>query len=110
MPAGAAHFHEGLRWCAEVFHSLASLLKSRGLSTAVGDEGGFAPNLASDEEAIQLLLEAILRAGYEPGRDFVLAMDAAASEWKSGKTGEYLLPKSGLVFTSEGLDVYKRQV
>lgn len=103
MPAGAAHFHEGLRWCAEVFHSLASLLKSRGLSTAVGDEGGFAPNLASDEEAIQLILEAILRAGYEPGRDFVLAMDAAASEWKSGKTGEYLLPKSGLVFTSEGL-------
>lgn len=103
MPAGAAHFHEGLRWCAEVFHSLASLLKSRGLSTAVGDEGGFAPNLASDEEAIQLILEAILRAGYEPGRDFVLAMDAAASEWKSGKTGEYLLPKSGLVFSSEGL-------
>ena len=103
MPAGAAHFHEGLRWCAEVFHSLAALLKSRGLSTAVGDEGGFAPNLASDEEAIQLILEAILRAGYEPGRDFVLAMDAAASEWKSGKTGEYLLPKSGLVFSSEGL-------
>ena len=103
MPAGAAHFHEGLRWCAEVFHSLEALLKSRGLSTAVGDEGGFAPNLASDEEAIQLILEAILRAGYEPGQDFVLALDAAASEWKSGKLGEYVLPKSGQAFSSEGL-------
>ncbi len=103
MPAGAASFHEGLRWCTEVFHTLAALLKSKGLATAVGDEGGFAPDLASDEEAIQVILEAVHRAGYEPGKDFVLAMDAAASEWKSGKKGEYLLPKSGKQYTSAEL-------
>ena len=103
MPAGAASFKEGLRWCTEVFHSLQSLLKSKGLATSVGDEGGFAPNLASDEEAIQVILEAIKLAGYEPGKDFVLAMDAAASEWKTGKTGEYKLPKCGKTFTSAEL-------
>lgn len=103
MPAGAASFREGLRWCTEVFHALAALLKSKGLATAVGDEGGFAPDLASDEEAIQLILEAVRRAGYEPGKDLVLAMDAAASEWKSGQKGEYLLPKSGKRFTSAEL-------
>lgn len=103
MPAGASSFREGLRWCAEVFHVLAALLKSKGLATSVGDEGGFAPDLASDEEAIQYILEAIRRAGYEPGKDFVLAMDAASSEWKSGAKGEYLLPKSGKRFTSQEL-------
>lgn len=103
MPAGAKTFHEGLRWCTEVFHSLAALLKSKGLATSVGDEGGFAPDLASDEEAIQYILEAVRQAGYEPGKDFVLAMDAASSEWKSGKKGEYLLPKSGKRFTSSEL-------
>lgn len=103
MPAGASSFREGLRWCAEVFHALAALLKSKGLATSVGDEGGFAPDLASDEEAIQYILEAIRRAGYEPGKDFVLAMDAASSEWKSGVKGEYLLPKSGKRFTSQEL-------
>lgn len=103
MPAGASSFREGLRWCAEVFHALAALLKSKGLATSVGDEGGFAPDLASDEEAIQYILEAIRRAGYEPGKDFVLAMDAASSEWKSGAKGEYLLPKSGKRFTSQEL-------
>ena len=100
MPTGAKSFREGLRWCTEVFHALASLLKSKGLATSVGDEGGFAPDLASDEEAIQYILEAIRNAGYEPGRDFVLAMDAASSEWKGEKKGEYLLPKSGNRFTS----------
>lgn len=103
MPVGAASFHEGLRWCTEVFHALAALLKSKGLATSVGDEGGFAPDLASDEEAIQYILQAVKAAGYEPGKDFVLAMDAAASEWKSGRMGEYLLPKSGKRFTSAEL-------
>ncbi len=103
MPAGAPSFKEGLRWCTEVFHALQSLLKSRGLATSVGDEGGFAPDLDSDEEAIQYILEAVRAAGYEPGRDFVLAMDAASSEWKSGKKGEYLLPKAGTRFTSAEL-------
>ena len=97
MPAGAPSFKEGLRWCTEVFHALQALLKSKGLATSVGDEGGFAPDLASDEEAIQYILEAIEKAGYQPGRDFVLAMDAASSEWKGSKKGEYKLPKCGKV-------------
>ena len=95
MPAGAPSFKEGLRWCTEVFHALQALLKSKGLATSVGDEGGFAPDLASDEEAIQYILEAIEKAGYVPGKDFVLAMDAASSEWKGSKKGEYKLPKCG---------------
>lgn len=103
MPVGAPSFKEALRWCAEVFHGLASLLRSRGLATSVGDEGGFAPDLASDEEAIQYILMAVQQAGYEPGRDFMIAIDAAASEWKSGKPGEYVLPKAGTHFTSEEL-------
>ena len=103
MPVGAESFCEGLRWCTEVFHALAALLKERGLATSVGDEGGFAPDLGSDEEAIQCILEAVERAGYKPGEDFVLAMDAASSEWKSGRKGEYLLPKSGKKFTSKEL-------
>ena len=103
MPAGAPSFKEGLRWCTEVFHALASLLKSRGLATAVGDEGGFAPDLGSDAEAIEFILEAIKKAGYEPGKDFVLAMDAAASEWKTKEVGHYHLPKCGKDFTSAEL-------
>ena len=103
MPAGAPSFKEGLRWCAEVFHALAALLKERKLATSVGDEGGFAPNLESDEEAIQCILEAVKRAGYEPGKDFVLAMDAASSEWKGSVKGEYILPKCGKKFTSKEL-------
>ena len=103
MPVGAESFCEGLRWCTEVFHTLAALLKSRGLATSVGDEGGFAPDLGSDEEAIQVILEAVEKAGYKPGTDFVLAMDAASSEWKSDRKGEYLLPKSGKKFTSKEL-------
>lgn len=103
MPVGAKSFKEGLRWCAEVFHALAALLKEKKLATSVGDEGGFAPDLGSDEEAIQYILAAVTKAGYEPGTDFVLAMDAASSEWKSKTKGEYLLPKSGKKFTSKEL-------
>ena len=103
MPVGAPSFKEALRWCAEVFHALAALLKSRGLATSVGDEGGFAPNLSSDEETIETILEAIRNAGYEPGKDFMLAMDAASSEWKGAKKGEYILPKAGTHYTSSEL-------
>lgn len=104
MPVGAPSFKEALRWCAEVFHALAKLLKSRGLATSVGDEGGFAPNLSSDEETIETILEAVKNAGYEPGKDFMIAMDAAASEWKSEKgKGHYKLPKAGTEFTSSEL-------
>ena len=103
MPVGATSFREALRWCAEVFHALASLLKSKDLATSVGDEGGFAPNLASDEEAIQYILQAVENAGYEPKKDFMIAMDAASSEWKGEKKGEYVLPKSGQKFTSREL-------
>ena len=103
MPVGAPSFKEALRWCAEVFHALAALLKSRGLATSVGDEGGFAPNLSSDEETIETILEAIRNAGYEPGKDFMLAMDAASSEWKGNKKGEYILPKAGTHYTSSEL-------
>ena len=103
MPVGAPSFKEALRWSAEVFHALAALLKSKGLATSVGDEGGFAPDLASDEEAIQYILDAVKDAGYEPGKDFMIAMDAASSEWKGEKKGEYVLPKAGTKFTSEEL-------
>lgn len=104
MPVGAPSFKEALRWCAEVFHALAKLLKSRGLATSVGDEGGFAPDLSSDEETIETILEAVKNAGYKPGEDFMIAMDAASSEWKSEKgKGFYKQPKSGREFTSDEL-------
>ena len=110
MPAGLPSFSEGLRACTEVFHALQALLKSRGLATAVGDEGGFAPDLSSDEETIQVILEAIEKAGYTPGKDFVLAMDAASSEWKSGTKGEYKLPKCGKTFTSAELVAHWKEL
>ena len=104
MPVGAATFSEALRWCAETFHSLAAILKSKGLATSVGDEGGFAPNLSSDEDTIETILEAISKAGYEPGKDIMIAMDAAASEWKSEKgSGYYKLPKAGTLYTTDEL-------
>lgn len=103
MPAGAPSFREALRWCSEVFHALQKLLKDRNLATSVGDEGGFAPNLSSDEETIEVILEAVKIAGYEPGKDFMIAIDAAASEWKGNKIGEYILPKSGKKFTTDEL-------
>lgn len=105
MPVGAPAFKEALRWCAEVFHHLEKILKNRGLAASVGDEGGFAPNLSSDEEAIETILEAVRTAGYEPGIDFMIAVDAASSEWKDKEKGIgfYKQPKSGKTFTSEEL-------
>ena len=103
MPVGAPSFKEALRWCAEVFHNLSKILKAEGLATSVGDEGGFAPNLASDEDALKYICKAIEAAGYVPGKDFMIAIDAAASEWKSEVKGEYVLPKAGTKFTTESL-------
>lgn len=110
MPVGACCFREALRWCAEVFHALAAILKDRGLATSVGDEGGFAPALSSDEEAIETILEAVKKAGYEPGKDFRIAMDAASSEWKTRKKGEYKLPKAGKVYTSDELIAHWKEL
>ena len=105
MPAGASSFREGLRMCAEVFHALQALLKKEGHTTAVGDEGGFAPNLKDDEDVIEHIIKAIENAGYKAGTDFVIAMDAASSEWKDKEKGigYYLQPKSGKKFTSDEL-------
>ena len=104
MPVGAPSFREGLRLSTEVYHALQKLLKEEGKTTAVGDEGGFAPDLADDEDTIEHILQAVRNAGYEPGKDFVLAMDAASSEWKSEKgKGFYHQTKYGRDFTSEEL-------
>lgn len=102
MPVGAPSLREALRWGAEVFHNLKKVLKAKGHITAVGDEGGFAPNLSSNEEPLQVIVEAIKKAGYVPGKDFVLALDVAASEFFDEKTKKYVLKKSGgAVKTSE---------
>ncbi len=101
MPVGATSFREGLRCCAEIYAALGKLLKSKGLSTAVGDEGGFAPDLASDEDAIKLILEAAEAAGYVGGDDIMIAIDAASSEWY--EDGKIKLPKKGTTFTAEEL-------
>lgn len=98
MPVGAASFQSALRMGTEVYHALAALLKKRSLSTAVGDEGGFAPDIKDETEAIELILEAIARAGYAPGSDVALALDAASSEWKDRRG--YTMPKSGRSFTA----------
>lgn len=110
MPVGAPSFTEGLRWCAEVFHSLKSVLSNRGLSTAVGDEGGFAPDLKDDEEAIKAILEGIEKAGYTPGEQFRIAMDPASSEWYQ-KDGSYLLTKKQKRMSADELiDFWERLV
>ena len=96
-------FRERIRCGAEVFHNLKKVLKEKGYNTSVGDEGGFAPDLSTDEETIETILEAVKNAGYEPGKDFVLAIDAASSEWKTDKKGFYKLPKSGKTYTSAEL-------
>lgn len=108
LPIGADSITEGIRWCAEVYHHLKKLLKNRGLSVAVGDEGGFAPNIANEEEAIQLIMEAITKAGYSCGRgkQFMISLDAAASEWKGNAPEEYYLPKSGKRYTTDELIVH----
>jgi enolase len=104
MPVGAASYAEGLRWGAETYHSLKRVLQERGLSTAIGDEGGFAPNLESNEEAVQLLLEGIEKAGYTPGDDIVLALDAAATEFF--EDGNYVLAGEGRTLTAEQMVGY----
>jgi len=101
MPAGAESFEQALRMGAEVFHALAAVLKGRGLSTAVGDEGGFAPNLGSNEEAIQVIVEAIEKAGYEPGEDVFIALDPAASSFFVD--GKYVLAGEGRTLDSTGM-------
>ncbi|MBC7238368.1 MAG: phosphopyruvate hydratase, partial [Chloroflexi bacterium] len=104
VPAGAESFREALRIGVEVYHALKDLLRSKGLATGVGDEGGFAPDIATPEEALQLLVEAIEKAGYEPGKAVFLAMDPAASElWEDGK---YVLKGMNKTFTSEQLVEY----
>jgi len=99
VPAGAPSFAEALRWGAETYHALKSVLRDKGYSTNVGDEGGFAPTLSSNEEAVELILEAIERAGYEPGEDIYLALDPAASEFYHD--GRYVLKKEGRTLTGE---------
>ena len=102
MPVGAPSFAEGLRWCAEVFHNLKKILQGMGLGTAVGDEGGFAPNLRHDEDALKAIVEAIEKAGYKPGEDFMIAMDPAVSEWFVAEDGGYYrLPKAGKKMTRQ---------
>ena len=103
LPVGACHVKEGIRWCVEIYHTLKKILKDRGLATAVGDEGGFAPDLESEIEAIELILEAISQAGYKPGKDIMISLDVAASEWKSEESGKYLLPKQKRSYTTEEL-------
>ncbi|MBP2073017.1 phosphopyruvate hydratase [Thermoanaerobacterium butyriciformans] len=109
MPVGAQSFHEALRTCAEVFHNLRSVLKSKGLSTTVGDEGGFAPNLTSNEEAIQVILEAIQKAGYVAGEDVAIALDPASSEMYK-EDGKYHFDGEGVVRTSEEMVDYWEQL
>ena len=103
MPVGAPTFKEALRRCAEVFHSLKKVINAQGGSTAVGDEGGFAPNLKKDEDALKLIVEAIEKAGYKPGEDFMIAIDAASSEWYNEETGCYDLPKAKKTMTRQQL-------
>lgn len=111
MPIGASSFREALQWSIEVFHTLKKLLKSRGFATAVGDEGGFAPNFESDEQSLEFITDAIAQAGFRPGIDFGIAMDAAATELyeeavKAGKPGQYLFWKSGVFKTREEMVDY----
>lgn len=110
LPMGAASFAEGLRWCCEVYHTLKQVLKEKGLSTGVGDEGGFAPDLKDEEEALNVIIEAIERAGYRTGNgnEFMISMDVAASEWKNGN--RYLLPKKKLEYTTESLIAHWEEI
>ena len=100
MPVGAPNFKECYRWCAEVYHALQKELKKAGLSTGVGDEGGFAPDLKDEFEVMDYMMKAVEDCGFVPGKDFVFAIDAAASEWKTDEVGKYRMPKSGREFTS----------
>ena len=104
LPVGACCFTEALRWCVEIYHTLGGILKAKGLATAVGDEGGFAPDLASDEEALDYILQAIEKAGYSPDTQVKLGLDAASSEWY--QAGLYTLPKAGRTLTREELTAH----
>lgn len=111
MPVNATSFKEALKWCVEIFHNLKSILKADGYSTAVGDEGGFAPNLADDEDALKYIVKAIEKAGYKPGKDVFIAIDAAATEMydeakKKGKVGNYYFWKTNKMFTREQMISY----
>lgn len=106
MPIGAPNFAEAVRWCCEIYHTLAACLNKRSLSTAVGDEGGFAPNLSSNEDAVRIIVEAVNLAGYDIGKDVYIALDAAASEWKKDEKSDYVMPKSGRMFSASGLVDY----
>lgn len=111
MPAGAPSFHEALRMGSEVFHNLKAVLKAKGLNTAVGDEGGFAPDLQSNEEALEVIVEAIKKAGYTPGKDIYIALDPASSEFYNKKTGKYDLKGENKSLTSEEMvDFYANWV
>ena len=112
MPVGAPSFKEALRMGAEVFHALAGILKAKGLATSVGDEGGFAPNLSSNEEGFEVIIEAIEKAGYKPGEDVMLAMDAASSEFYNSEKGVYDLADSGEgeKTADEMIEIYKNLV
>lgn len=103
LPVGACCFREGVRWCAEVYGCLKKILSKKGLSVAVGDEGGFAPNLSGEEEALDIIMEAIKEAGYKPQKDFMISLDVAASEWKTEKTGTYRMPKKNVELSTDEL-------
>ena len=111
MPVGATSFKEALRWCTEIFHNLKSILKADGYVTAVGDEGGFAPNLKDDEDALKYIVKAIEKAGYKPGEDICIAIDAAATEMydeakKKGQEGNYYFWKTDKMFTRDQMIAY----
>ena len=110
MPIGANKFSEALRWCVEVFHTLKNILNEKGLSISVGDEGGFSQNLKNDVESIMLILDLIKKSGYIPGKDFMIALDVAASEWKSKKEGRYKMKKSGREFSTQELIFYWKKL
>ena len=110
MPVGAPSFKECLRWCSEVFHALTSILKERGLATSVGDEGGFAPNLASNADALACIKEAVEKAGYVLGKDVTLAMDCASSEFYNKETGKYEMKGEGRSFTSQEFTHYLEEL
>lgn len=100
VPVGAKSFKEGVRWCTEIYHCLKKILKDKNLATGVGDEGGFAPQLSSEIEAIDLIMEAITKAGFMPGKDIMISLDVAASEWKGDTIGSYRMPKQKRVYTT----------
>jgi enolase len=106
MPFGASSFSEGLRWGTEVFHHLKAVLKSKGMSTNVGDEGGFAPNLGSNDEAIEVVIQAVEKAGFVPGKDIYIALDAAASEFYNAEKQKYVFESTGDEMTSQEMVAY----